>query len=157
MIPRILVLTSELVEEPDPIVGLVEPICVFQLAQPACDELLGIERHGVTWVTFSQPGITQHSDAFRIKKKEVDPPTVWTDALNMVEERPVSGVEQVLAETETMAADVDHLGPWRSPATGSAVRVNGLYQMRSKGSRTEGCGRWRSCSTGWRQGSAGRS
>jgi hypothetical protein len=56
------------------------------LTEPVHDELFGIECHGIARATRSHPEVVQHADGRPIEAEEVQPPSVWSTALDPVEE-----------------------------------------------------------------------
>ena len=57
-----------------------------QYREPMNDELLGIEIHDTPRTAHSVPDIVQHAACLRVGAKEVRPPSVWSTALDPVEE-----------------------------------------------------------------------
>ena len=54
--------------------------------EPIHDELLGIECHGIARTAHSDPNVVQYPDGRLIAAEEVQPPSVWSTALDPVEE-----------------------------------------------------------------------
>jgi len=81
----------------------VETISTLQLMEPVHDELLGIECHGVTGTAHSHPNVMQYADGRLIEAEEVQPPSVWSAALDPVEECVMTLLQQAVLQMLAMA------------------------------------------------------
>ena len=100
-ISRILILTSELIEPPPPVAGLVETTRSLQLTEPPHDEFLRVEMHGLTWTNLSYPSGMQHGRC-GVEAEEVQSPSVWPTALDTIKEGAMTVFQQALPEEVAM-------------------------------------------------------
>ena len=101
-ISRILILASELIKPPPPIVGLVETTRSLQLAEPTDDEFLGVEMHRLTWTNLSYSSGMQHGYCGWVEAEEVEPPAIRSIAFDPIEKRAMTVVQQALPEEVAM-------------------------------------------------------
>ena len=92
-IPQILILVSELVEEPPPVVWLAKTATSFQLAKPPHDEVLWVEGRRLSGAAFSQIAVPQDSNGRWIEAEEVEPPAIRPIALYLIKEGGMSVVQ----------------------------------------------------------------
>ena len=100
-ISQILVLASELIKPPPPIVRLVETTRSLQLTEPTDDEFLGVEMHRLTWANLSYSSGMQHGHC-GVEAEEVEPPSVWPITLDPIKEGAMTVVQQALPEEVAM-------------------------------------------------------
>ena len=67
------------------------------------DELLWIEFQGIARIAFSHPDVVQYGDGSPIEAEEVQPPSVWSTALDPVEECAMTSLQQSILEVLAMA------------------------------------------------------
>ena len=67
------------------------------------DELLGIECHGIARTAHSHPDVVQYADGRLIEAEEVQPPSVWSTALDPVEECAMALLQQSMLKMLAMA------------------------------------------------------
>ena len=115
------------------------------------DELLGIECHRITWATLSNRNVAQQLDGRWIEAEEMQPSSIWPTALDPVEKRSVTGLQQVTSGALTMAASDQRLTGQRSLRAVPRVAW-GMVQppAMSTGFHASVFGRWRSWPTRWR-------
>ena len=120
-ISRILILTSELIEPPPPIVMLVETARSLQLAEPTHDEFLRVEMHGLTW-TSRLPTLPARLLPFvisvplqdnRMEDRDRQFPRPFVGAIDAEQEIPVHGLwHQMQAQTRPDRSLLGDLDRW---------------------------------------------
>ena len=101
-ISRILILASELIEPPPPIVGLVETTRSLQLTEPTDDEFLGVEMHRLTWANLSYSSGMQHGYCGWVEAEEMESPSIWPTTLDPIKEGAMTVIQQMLSEEVAM-------------------------------------------------------
>jgi hypothetical protein len=100
-ISHILVLASELIKPPPPIVRLVETTRSLQLVEATDDEFLRVEIHRLTWANLSYTSGMQHGFC-GVEAEEVVSPAIWTTTLYTIKEGAMTVVQQMLSEEKAM-------------------------------------------------------
>ena len=67
------------------------------------DELLGIECHGIARTALPHADVVQYADGRLIEAEEVKSPSIWSTALDPVEECAMTLFQQSISEVLTMA------------------------------------------------------
>ena len=67
------------------------------------DELLGIECHGIARTAYSDPDVIQDAEGRWIEAEKMQPPSVWSTALDPVEEGAMALFQQSILEVLAMA------------------------------------------------------
>ena len=136
---------------------MFETPSTLQLAEPVHDELLGIECHGIARATLPHTDVVQYADGLRIEAEEVQPPSIWSTALDPVEEGAMALFQQSILEVLTMAFHDEVFACKRAcQQTCTGVWATGPAQSLSRGCHISVFEPWQSWPIGWRQGS-GRS
>jgi hypothetical protein len=73
------------------------------LAEPVQDELLGIECCRIARTAYSYPDVVQYAGGCRIEAEKVKSPSIWSTALDPVEEGAMTLFQQSISVVLTMA------------------------------------------------------